>query len=102
MNEVNNGNISVEMLVQNDNVTLIRNALEDIKMKVKTSSLTAELWLQYLELVTILKLFIAAIRLGDMDMYQYCLSKMIPVFHAARHLAYRVCKMYSYVPSKVI
>ena len=48
-----------------------------------------------MELVTVIKLFIASIRLGDMDTYQYTLVKIIPVFHAAGHLAYAKCtRMY--------
>ena len=44
--EVSNGNISSDMVAQNDDVALIKNELEDIKRKAKVSSLTAELWLQ--------------------------------------------------------
>ena len=65
--------------------------MEEIKSKVRESSLTAKLWLQYLELVTQLKLYIASIRLGDIDTHQYCLVKIIPLFHAVGHLAYAKC-----------
>ena len=46
--KVNNGIISPELLCQNDDIKLIRNVLEEIKSKVRESSLTAKLWLQYL------------------------------------------------------
>ena len=52
--KVNNGIISPELLCQNDDIKLSRNVLEEIKSKVRESSLTAKLWLQYLELVTLL------------------------------------------------
>ena len=58
-----------EGLPQNEKVAHIRRVVENMKAIIKSSSLTAELWIQYLELLVILKLFISSIRLGDMDTY---------------------------------
>ena len=80
-----------EGLSQNEKVAHIRRVVENMEAIVKSSSLTVELWIQYLELLVIIKLFISSIRLGDMDTYQYCLMKMIPVYHDAGHLAYAKC-----------
>ena len=39
-------------------------------------------------MVSLLQLFLSLICLGDMELYQYCLAKMIPIFHAAGHFNY--------------
>ena len=66
-------------------------SIDQTKDALKSESLTSYLWTTYFDMVFLLMLFIASIRLGDMKLYQYCLSKMIPIFHSAGHLNYAKC-----------
>jgi len=58
------------------------------KDSVTHSSATAQLWVQYIEHVDLLKAFIRAERTGDWDLHLYTLSKMINVFAACGHNKY--------------
>lgn len=49
----------------------------------KNRSETAKLWIQFWEMVQIVKDYIKAERTGDWNMHLLCVSKMIPYFHAA-------------------
>lgn len=49
---------------------------------------TAQLWLQYFELIIIALQFIEAERVGDWTLHLQSMRKMLPVFHAAGHLPY--------------
>ena len=51
-------------------------------------SKTAKLWIQYLEYIDLLKLFIRAERTGNWTLYLSALSKMINLFAATGHLNY--------------
>lgn len=52
---------------------------------------TAQLWVQYWKLVTLVKNFIAAERSGDFDLHLKCVERMIPIFHASGHFLYAKC-----------
>ena len=69
----------------------INKTIDYTKELLKTRSLTSHHWITYFEMVSLLQISISSIRLGDMELYQFCLSKMIPVFHAAGHFNYDKC-----------
>ena len=78
-------------MVGNQPVQSIRQTIESTKELLKSQNLTSHLWITYCEMVSLLQLFIASIRLGDMEVYQFSLSKTIPIFHVAGHFNCQKC-----------
>lgn len=66
----------------------IMNLLDRKFSELESSRRTENLWVQYLKLVDIVKLFIYAERCGDWDLHPYSVMLMLPYFHAAGHLNY--------------
>lgn len=65
------------------------------------SSKTAALWLQYWKLITIIKYYIRAERIGDFELHS--IKLMIPYFHAAGHLQYaKYARLYLQVLTKIL
>src|SRR6218665_4016025 len=62
----------------------ISNAMDEERRKSRTGAL----WINYMDQVSLLKMFLYAVRTGDRMLHLYCITKMIPYFHAAGHLAY--------------
>lgn len=60
----------------------IESTLETQFKKWKVHNRTAKLWIQFWEMVQIVKDFIKSERTGDWNMHLLCVSKMIPYFHA--------------------
>ncbi|XP_046409257.1 uncharacterized protein LOC124174204 [Ischnura elegans] len=58
--------------------------LETIEKRGKT----AKLWVQYFRMVSLMKQFLAAERMGDWESHLECIELMIPIFHAAGHFNY--------------
>ncbi|KAF4524952.1 hypothetical protein B566_EDAN014133 [Ephemera danica] len=56
--------------------------------KISSYGPTAKLWIQYFELISLVKLFIRAERTGDWELHLSCIASMLPIFHAAGHLKY--------------
>jgi hypothetical protein len=67
--------------------TLIEKNQQWIKTE-KERSRTGRLWLNYMEQVSLIKLFIYAERTGDWALHLNSIRQMISYFHAAGHLAY--------------
>ncbi|KYN10148.1 hypothetical protein ALC57_17724 [Trachymyrmex cornetzi] len=63
---------------------LFENKLIEIEERGKT----CKLWITYFRMVSLLKDFIAAERVGDWDLHLRAVELMIPFFHAARHFPY--------------
>ena len=53
-----------------------------------SKSRTAKLWLQYMNFINILKLFIRAERTGDLNLHLVAVGKMLNVFAATGHFNY--------------
>lgn len=51
-------------------------------------SKTCKLWIQYWDLVELVKNFIRAERSSDFELHLYCVRQMLPVFYATGHLHY--------------
>lgn len=49
---------------------------------------TAKLWVQYFQMVTLMKQFIEAERMGNWTLHLDTIKKMLPYFHAAGHFLY--------------
>lgn len=59
--------------------------------QLKERGATAELWVQYIEMVTLVKMFILAERMGKWDLHLEIVWCMLPYFHASGHFAYAKC-----------
>ncbi len=53
-----------------------------------SESRTGQLWIEYLKQVALIRQFIRAERTGDWQLHIHTVNAMIPLFHAAGHLAY--------------
>lgn len=62
---------------------------------MKKSGATAALWIQYFNMITLMKQFIHAERSGDWNGHLRCIQQMIPFFHASGHFLYaKSCHLY--------
>ena len=82
------GDCATESLLDDDTMQTFMNTIASIIDEEKQKSRTGKLWINYLEQVSILKMFLYAERTGDWKLHLQCIKKMIPYFHAAGHLAY--------------
>ena len=74
--------------VENDQaIQAFSENLQYIKEQHHTS-LTAKLWMQYMDMVDLLRTFIRGERLGDWSLHLYSLYGMLPYFAAAGHNLY--------------
>src|SRR6218665_2119837 len=62
----------------------ISNAMDEERRKSRTGAL----WINYMDQVSLLEMFIYAEGTGDWMLHLYCITKMIPYVHAAGPLAY--------------
>ena len=62
--------------------------LHRYKESLAKKSPTARLWLQYLEYVDTLKIFIRAERIGDWNLHLIAIGKMLNLFAATGHINY--------------
>ena len=62
--------------------------MDGLMMSNAAESRTGKLWISYLNSVHLLRLFIFAERTGDWKLHLFCISQIIPLFHAAGHFAY--------------
>ena len=59
--------------------------------RVKENGPTAALWVQYFNMVSLMKKFIDSERRGDWNGHLACVQNMIPFFHASGHFQYAKC-----------
>lgn len=83
-------NIHNEEVVQQ-----IIHIIQDLMTDLSGQSRTGKLWMEYIKQVCVLLLFIRAERTGNWNLHLYAVSEMIPILHAAGHLAYaRSARLY--------
>lgn len=61
---------------------------KDAKKKLEKNGPTAKLWIQYFEMITLVKQFIEAERMGNWKLHLDTIKKMLPYFHASGHFLY--------------
>ncbi|KAG5880068.1 hypothetical protein JTB14_034699 [Gonioctena quinquepunctata] len=61
------------------------------KEQLKTRGPTAKLWVQYIEMVNLVKLFILAETSGHWELHLEIVWRMLPYFHASGHFHYSKC-----------
>ena len=81
------GKISIEEVNSDSTLIDLKNLIDNFKDKRKKSR-TANLWLQYMEMVEILLTFIKGERTGDFNLHLNALSKMLPYFASSGHHHY--------------
>lgn len=92
---IENNTLTFDMLVNNETLTKIRIKFSEAINRLRENGKTAKLWLQYLELVTIVIHFIQAERTGNWELHLRCIRAMLPVFHATGHFPYaKACQIY--------
>ena len=81
------GMVSAEQVCQDDVIAKISDALQERKEHLK-SSRTAALWLQYMDMIDILRKYIRAERTGNWELHLQTVSKMLPYLAASGHNNY--------------
>ena len=89
------GDISTDSVVDEECVQQITNTIDNLEDDIATRSRTAKMWMNYVKYVSLIRLFMRAERTGDWNLHLYCISEMIPLFHAAGHFA--ICEICSIV-----
>lgn len=69
----------------------ITQRVQATQASLKERSRTSALWLQYMEMVDILRTFITAERLGNWHLHLHAINKMLPFLAAAGHNLYVKC-----------
>ena len=82
------GDISTDSVVNEECVQQNTNTIDNLEDDIATKSRTAKMWMNYVKCVSVIRLFMRAERTGDWNLHLYCISEMIPLFHAAGHFAY--------------
>ena len=85
--------VTAEEACKDDILAKISNALQLTKERLK-SSRTAALWLQYMDMIDILRKFIRAERTGNWDLHLQALSEMLPFLAASGHNNYTKSVLY--------
>ena len=57
-------------------------------LKVEEFGRTQKLWIQFIDMVELVRMFIKAERSGDFLLHLHCVHQMLPIFHASAHLNY--------------
>ncbi len=81
------GLVSVDQVCCSEAIIRIGNALEATKESL-ISSRTARLWMQYMDMVDVLRKFIRAERTGNWNLHLQAVSEMLPYLAASGHNNY--------------
>ena len=90
-NQMLNDNINVSALEGNTTIHQIVTQINEIMSLNLNDSRTLLLWKTYFDMAKVVCLFIFSELSGDWELQKHCLKLMIPIFHAAGHLAYAKC-----------
>lgn len=82
------GDSSPEEIMQSAAVKGFVEILEKQLKLSKESGRTQKLWIQFIEMVELVRMFIKAERSGDFFLHLHCVHQMLPIFHASGHFNY--------------
>ena len=87
MNHLQSGEKCIDDIEQNH---ILQKTLGSVRSAVKnlSSAKTADLWLQYMQMVDLLRMFMKGERLGNWDLHLQSLYEMLPYFAASGHRLY--------------
>ena len=80
--------ISIEQLNESQVIINIQHDIENLKRELSVKSRTAKLWIQYVDYISIIKMFIRAERTGNWNMHLNAAQKMLNLFAATGHTNY--------------
>lgn len=80
--------MNIDEINSNEAFKSLNELIENHLQKIEKRGKTAKLWIQYFRMVTLLKQFLAAERMGDWKAHLECVELTIPFFHAAGHFNY--------------
>ena len=79
---------NLEEVYSSEAVARLFDNIQQVCSEQKESNRTAGLWIQYFDLVQIMRLFVRAEQTGHWFLHLYTVKQMLPYLHAAGHLAY--------------
>ena len=82
------GSCDDNVLLNTRAASQLTHILADLSADLEAESRTGKLWINYLNNIRVLRLFIYAERTGDWDLHLYCVAHMILIFHSPGHFAY--------------
>lgn len=85
------GHIKLDDAILNEALKSAKEKFEEVKQRLCGKSRTAKLWIQYTDMIQLLRSFIRSERLGDWILHLVTLKKMLPYFAAAGHNHYAKC-----------
>ena len=85
------GKATSENILNSAELKKLKKNITDLKIQLAEQSRTAQLWLQYLEYIQVLKLFYRAERTGNWELHLFAVRKMINLFAATGHINYAKC-----------
>lgn len=87
MNRLLDGEIELAEIQRSNVLNEIERSLDEQKQKMHSFP-TSRLWIQYMEMISILKQFIKAERTGNWELHLSAIQKMLPYFAATGHNLY--------------
>lgn len=81
------GSIRVDDIMGNVELTEIEQIIKEERERLSKYP-TAKLWIQYMDMIHIMKIFIKAERTGNWQMHLYAVKEMLPFFAATGHNLY--------------
>lgn len=88
VNDALEGTKSPLSLVESNILQHVHNFISQKQKSIENSGPTAKLWIQYLRMVKLIRLFLRAERTANWELHLYCVAEMIPYLHAAGHFQY--------------
>src|SRR6218665_1725628 len=82
---------AVNAVLSSEAVNTIDSVLRKFKAQLTSRSRTAKLWLQFMNNIETVRLFIRAERLSDWSMHQLATQRMLSLFAASGHFNYAKC-----------
>ena len=86
--DLGKGNLGLDDVESSDIVIRLTNVVEKFKLELSSASRTAELSLQYLEYISIIRMFIRAERTGNRHEHLGAMRLMLDLFAATGHINY--------------
>ena len=82
------GNLDLDVVESSNIVIRLTNVVEKFKSGLPSASRTAKLWLQYIEYISIIRMFIRAERTGNWHEHLEIMRLMLNLFAATGHINY--------------
>lgn len=81
----------IDKLAESRYTIILKKFNDKVEEIANSNHPTAQLWIQYFVMVTLVKKFLEAGRSSNWDMYLECIVQMLPIFHASGHNLYAKC-----------